>query len=192
MAWPNSYDTFSSPGTTLDSPPHSTLHTELSTRLAVIQQTLGLTPQGAAATVDARLDAVGVAASGSGQWTDYNAEVANVSTGVGSVTARYRRLQQYTAAVRLHFAFGAGSAITGTVTAKVPFAPKSGAIHTGQWVAVRFGTFPRCGAVYVTDDRVINFAWEAGSGVWTAAGPTNATTGDAMIVSIIYELASAL
>ena len=195
MAWPNSYDTFSSPGTTLDSPPHSTLHTELSTRLAVVQQTLGLTPQGAAATVDARLDAVEIAAAGSGQWTDYSPGVSNVSTGVGSVVARYRRLQQYTCAVHLQFNFGAGSAITGTVTAQVPFSPRTGAVTSGSYSVIRSGLAPRHGALLITDDKIIKFIWAGStspSGCWDGTGPTTGTSGDILFAEIVYETASAL
>lgn len=194
MAYPTSYDTFTPPGPTLDTPPHATLHTELSGRLSIIQQTLGLTPQGGAATVDARLDAVEVAAGGAGAWTGFAYTVGNVSTGVGNVVARYRRLQEFTCAVRYEFNFGSGSAITGAVTANVPFAPKTGSLHAASYTAVRFGLSPRSGGIYMASDGILHFSSQYnGSGVWDASGPLSAgLTGDQLVFTITYETQAAL
>jgi len=194
MAWPTSYDTFTAPGSTLDSPPHSTLHTELSTRMTVLQQTLGLTPQGSVATVRARLDALDLAASGAGAWTDFTPTLANVSTGVGSVVARWRRVQQYTCAVRYEFNFGSGSSISGQVTASVPFAPKTGSVQAGTYTAIRFGLTPRSGTLYLTSDSTIRFVREANtSGLWDGTGPLSVgLTGDQLVAFVTYETQSAL
>lgn len=193
MAWPTGYDTFTSPGSTLDTPPHSTLHGETATALTILQQTLGLTPQAGFATVDARLDDLTLAAAGTGTWVTYDPEASNVSTGVGNIVARWRRLQQYTIACRLHFSFGAGSAITGVVTVKVPYAPKSGSLQAGTYSVVRFGLTPRSGGIYLTDDRVLHFVYDSNaSGSWDASGPTTATNGDQLVAEITYETQSAV
>lgn len=193
MVWPTDYDTFTSPGSTLDTPPHGDLHAETNTALTVIQQTLGLSPQASYATVDARLDDLTLNAPGLGAWTSYSPETNNVSTGGGGVVARYRRIQQFTCAARLEFSFGVGSAIGGTVTAKVPFAPKTGSIQTGQFTVIRFGSTPRSGGIYVGDDRVMYFVYDSNtSGLWDASGPTTGTAGDYLLAQITYETQSAI
>lgn len=193
MAWPTGYDTFTDPGSTLDTPPHSSLHTQVNAALTVLQQTLGLTPQAGYATIDARLDDLTLAAAGTGTWAAYSPESANVSTGVGGIVARYRRLQQYTVAVRLEFNFGAGSAITGVVTAKVPVAPKSGSVQAGTYTVIRNGLTPRTGSIYLTADRVMTFVYQSNtSGVWDATGPTTGTNGDQLIAEIAYETEAAV
>lgn len=193
MAWPTDYDTFTAPGSTLDTPPHSTLHTQTNTALTVLQQTLGLSPQAGFATVDARLDDLTLAAAGTGTWASYSPETSNVSTGVGGIVARYRRTQQYTVEVRLEFNFGAGSAITGVVSAKVPLAPKTGSVQAGTFTVIRFGLTPRSGGVYLTDDRVLKFVYDSNtSGLWDASGPTTGTNGDQLIAHITYETQAAV
>lgn len=193
MAWPTDYDTFTAPGSTLDTPPHSTLHTQTNTALTVLQQTLGLSPQAGFSTVDARLDDLTLAAAGTGAWTTYSPEVSNVSTGGGGVVARYRRIQQYTVACRLEFNFGVGSAVTGVVTAKVPFAPKSGSVQAGTYAVVRFGLSPRSGGIYLTDDRILRFVYDSNtSGLWDGNGPTTGTAGDQLVAEITYETHSAV
>ena len=193
MAWPDSYDTFTAPGSTLDTPSHAGIHAQTNTALAALQTKLGLVPQGIFSTVRARLDDLTLAAAGTGTWATYSPDAANVSTGVGGIVARYRRIQQYTVAVRLEFNFGAGSAVTAAVTAKVPVAPKAGSVQTGTFTVLRFGLSPRSGTIYLTDNRVMTFVYQSNtSGVWDSTGPTTGANGDQLIAQITYETDAAV
>lgn len=191
--WPNDYHQFLLPGAALDSPPHSDIHYEMVQVVTVMQLVLGLNPEGVYGTVRDRLDSVESSVPGLGPWGSYNPESSAVSTGVGSIVARYRRLQQFTCAVHFEFNFGAGSAITGSPTVKVPFAPRAGSLSSGTYVAIRNGLTPRHGNCYVTPDRIVHFVWDADpTGLWSATGPTSGANGDQLVADLIYETATAI
>lgn len=54
--YPGGYDSFPTPGTNLDDPPHDELHIDVQDAVEAIQAELGLNPRGSYASVRARLD----------------------------------------------------------------------------------------------------------------------------------------
>ena len=197
---------------------HSTVHGNANDAIEAIQAELGVDPAGAQATVRARLEAIEAARTLTenevtlfeiapdtivpgnlaqdilwdplhAAWTDYTATStkANFSTGVGSFSLRYKRIGS-----RCHvdalMSFGAGSAITGSPTFTVPFAPYHN-IVTGSVTYIIFGGNARSATCYVGQDRVCNILQPAG-GVWVAGQPSSGADGDKVSISITYETAT--
>ena len=186
--YPGAYHQFLQPGSALSSPPHADIHTDTATAVQVTQLVLGLNPEGTHNSVRERLDALAAGTGTAGRWIAYNAEFANVSTGVGGGGARYKRLNDFTIAVHVELIFGAGSAITGSPTFKVPFAPRTGTHTAGTYSVIRFGATPRTGSLLLTDGRTVQFIYESNaSGLWDASAPTSGAENDVVAADIVYE-----
>lgn len=191
--YPGAYHQFINPGPTLDSPSHADIHSDVARALAITQFVLGLNPEGTYNSVRERLDALASGTGSGGRWVAYNAEFANVSTGVGGGGARYKRLNDFTIAVHVELIFGAGSAISGNPTFKVPFAPRTGSHTAGTYSVIRFGLTPRHGSLILTDDRVTKFIYDSDpSGLWSASGPTSGAENDVVAADIVYETQDAV
>lgn len=187
-AYPGAFHAFPAPGVTLDTPAHSDIHADMATAVTIMQFVLGINPEGTHNSVRERLDALASGTGTGGRWVPYNAEFAAVSTGTGGTVARYKRLNDFTLAVHVELIFGAGSAITGNPSFRVPFAPRTGAISSGSYSVIRFGLSPRHGSLLLTDDRITKFIYDAdASGLWSATAPTTGTENDIVVADLVYE-----
>ena len=182
MAYPDTLDSFQSPGTSLDSPAHADLHTELSGAVNRVQVELGLNPAGGAATVADRLADIETYET----WATYVPNITDISTGVGSFTTWFVR---YNDLVHVHadINFGAGSALGANPRFGLPFAPAFDLV-TGTAVFIRFGLAARSGEVYAAGDGWVYFLWEDNaSGLWEPPTPSAGADGDQIAVDITYR-----
>jgi len=192
MAYPDTLDSFQTPGTSLDSPAHDELHTEVSTAMSAVQAELGLLPKGSDASVAARLASIAAAVGDESSamaddWEEYTLVATNISTGTGSFKVWEKRIGK-TCHVHADITFGAGGALgPGNPTFELPFTPAHD-LATGTAVYIRFGLAARYATVYAAADKVVQFMWDANpSGLWEAGTPMDATENNQVAVDITYR-----
>lgn len=223
--YPGQLDSFTAPGSNLGTAgaEHSTLHVEQTDAIAAVQAELGVNPAGSSSTVAARLNAggftiplntIGAAELEDdgiwpinleqatiwdplhGQWASYNSQPTNVSTGVGGVSAFYKRVGS-TCHVDVTMSFGAGSAISGTVLWFLPFTPVRSIVNGSvAFTAVNSsgGAGSPLGAstaYAVNQTNQVRTIWTANpSGHWDGNGPlaSGSLDGKQAVFSFSYEV----
>lgn len=168
-------------------PTLSTILGQYGDELEVIESTLGVNPQGASATVAARLDLHEAA------WTSYSPTLANITLGTSStVIARWKRIGRtifYNGGIGL----GTGGALTGAPTVSLPTAAASSGV-----TQIGVADYRDAGTTFATGNcRISTPTTEMGftmsgiaGGVLSATAPWTWTVSDSIGWSIVYESAT--